>query len=118
MKRGSSASIISGLHSSETVDFISSKRMSLSEMIFTSSLVLFINKTFWGKLHRFIALSTIDFRFIILLPLNEPSDVIMTLLSQSFILVANASEENPAKTTECIAPFLHRPIQKMPTLGS
>ena len=52
------------------------------------------------------ASSTILFKSIVLAPLKEPSLVITILQSESFILVDKAVEENPAKTTECMAPIL------------
>ena len=58
------------------------------------------------SLHFSNASSTIFFKFKVLAPLKEPSDVIVRELLQSLILVANASDEKPAKTTECIAPIL------------
>ena len=43
---------------------------------------------------------------IFLAPRKFPSDVKTILALQSFILSANALEENPAKTIEWIAPIL------------
>ena len=46
------------------------------------------------------------FRSMDLEPLYEPSEVRTILQSESLILVDNAFAENPANTTECIAPIL------------
>ena len=75
-------------------------------MRFIDSLVLLTTKTFCFVSQISRASSTICFKFNILSPLYDPSDVIIKLLSQSSILVASAFEEKPANTTECIAPIL------------
>ena len=48
----------------------------------------------------FRASSAMSFNGVTLSPLNPPSEVNKTLHLASFILAANALEENPAKTTE------------------
>ena len=52
------------------------------------------------------ASSAIDFSGVILFPRNPPSDVINALHVASFILSDNDFAENPAKTTEWMAPIL------------
>jgi hypothetical protein len=51
------------------------------------------------------ASSIISFNAIVLLPRYPPSDVMTILHSLSIIRLATAGE-NPAKTTECMAPIL------------
>jgi hypothetical protein len=51
------------------------------------------------------ASSIIPFKSIVLFPRYPPSEVMTILQSLSFILVATADAENPAKTTECMAPI-------------
>jgi hypothetical protein len=48
------------------------------------------------------ASSIIPFKSIVLFPRYPPSEVMTILQSLSFILVATADAENPAKTTECM----------------
>ena len=71
-----------------------------------SDIILLATKTFFIQEHFSKASSTIPFKSIVLAPRNEPSAVIIILHLESLILVANAFAENPAKTTECIAPIL------------
>jgi hypothetical protein len=51
------------------------------------------------------ASSIIPFKSIVLFPRYPPSEVMTILQSLSFILVATADAENPAKTTECMKPI-------------
>ena len=53
-----------------------------------------------------IASSVISFRLMSFSPLYRPSDVIKIEHSASFIRSLNEFAENPAKTTECMAPIL------------
>ena len=69
-------------------------------------LVLLATKTFETQGQLFKASSTIPFKSIDLLPRNPPSEVMTILHSLSLILAATAEAENPAKTTEWMAPIL------------
>ena len=74
--------------------------------ILISVLILFTTKTFSTDGVFSKASSTILFKSMVLFPRYPPSDVITILHSLSLILAVTADAENPAKTTECIAPIL------------
>ena len=61
------------------------------------------NRFTLGQLSK--ASSAISFKGITLSPRKPPSAVISIAHWASFIRAAKAEEENPAKTTECIAPI-------------
>ena len=83
-----------------------SNHWSRPSFIVTVVFVLLDTKTFSTHGQVFKASSIIPFKSIVLFPRKPPSDVITILHSLSFILAATAEDENPAKTTECIAPIL------------
>ena len=106
MNKGSSASMISATLLSEAASTRGCNHWSRPSFMATLVLVLLATKTFSTQGQCVNASSIIPFKSIDLLPRYPPSEVMTILQSLSFILVATAVAENPAKTTEWIAPIL------------
>ncbi len=105
IKRGSSDSIGSGSHSDGTVLASSSHRRSRSVFHPTDAPVRVTTSTLVQSGHRSRAWSTLALSGIALFPRTPSSAVIKKDDSQSMILSARESGENPPNTTECIAPI-------------
>jgi len=84
----------------------------------TSELILFNTMDFSIVGLDSKASSTIDLKSTVLFPLKTPSDVNIILHSASLILVESATDENPAKTTECTAPILAQANTEMANSGT
>ena len=106
INNGSSASMISATLLSVASSKSGCNHWSRPDFIFIEVLVLFTTKTFFTQGLLSNASSMIPFKSIVLLPRYPPSEVITISHSQSLILAATADAENPAKTTECMAPIL------------
>ena len=106
MNNGSSASIISATQLSDAPSTNGCNHWSRPSFIAMEVLVLLATKTVTTPGQLFKASSIIPFKSIVFSPLNPPSEVMTILQSLSLILVATAEAENPAKTTECMAPIL------------
>ena len=117
INNGSSASITSG---SQVVSALSNNGCSHSSrpsfMVMSASVRL-VTSTVFTPSQDSNALSTIPFKSIVFFPRKEPSAVITILQSESLIRVANAFEENPANTTECIAPIRAQAKREMANSG-
>ena len=106
IKSGASASIISIGQLEVTFSISSCHQTSLPFFI---EIVFFVrSKTMHFSIEGVvcIASSEISFKGVIFAPLNPPSAVIRILQSASLILSESDFAENPANTTECIAPIL------------
>ena len=106
IKSGASASIISIGQVEVTFCISSCHQKSLPFFI---EIVFFVrSKTMHFSIDGvvFIASLEISLRGVIFAPLNPPSEVIRILQSASLILSDNDFAENPANTTEWIAPIL------------
>src|SRR5690554_601468 len=106
MNSGSSASIISAGHSDEASSNKGCNQVSRPSFIEILLSIRLTTNTCSTPEQDSNASSTIPFKSMVLLPLNEPSAVMTILQSESLILVDRAVEEKPANTTECMAPIL------------